>query len=219
MTKILLSHEELITKFEDKFCVDYGVRATGNFSNLVFACEDIDKDIENIRLAFETRFFGENDGDDQSTTYIFDIIPENNNNCDRSGVRAFFTFVVSVSLLCLIIALIVYFLNAEYSSMNGKIVMANITATIFVHFYFLSVFYTETGITGCTVLGYFGYFSNMAMFAWMSVMCFDLCWTFYKVQLPKGEHNKKFLVYCALGFGLPLLLTILLTILQVHIYN
>ena len=216
LTKLLLSHDDLFKKYEDKFCLDFGENANGDLIDLVLACQDIDQDIEDFERILQSRF-GDHNDDHQATTYILDTIPENDNNCDLSGVRAFFTFVVSVSLLFLIIALSVYFFNSEYASMNGKIVMANIIATIFVHFYFLSVFYTTPGGVGCSLLGFFGYFSNLSMFAWMSVMCGDLCWTFYKVQLPTGSHTKKFLVYCSLGFGIPFLMTLLLLIIQVNI--
>ena len=70
---------------------------------------------------------------------------------------------------------------------------------------------------GCIVLGYLGYLTNLSMFAWMTVMCVDMSWTFYKEQLYRGTQTKKLFIYCVIGFGLPSLMTIFACICQVFI--
>jgi hypothetical protein len=40
---------------------------------------------------------------------------------------------------------------------------------------------------GCS--GYTGYFFSMSMFAWMSVMCFDLCWTFLRAKVQTTHQR------------------------------
>ena len=69
----------------------------------------------------------------------------------------------------------------------------------------------------CIVLGYLGYLTNLSMFAWMTVMCVDMSWTFYKEQLYRGTQTRKFFIYCVIGFGLPSLMTIFASICQVPI--
>ena len=70
---------------------------------------------------------------------------------------------------------------------------------------------------GCIVLGYLGYLTNLSMFAWMTVMCVDMSWTFYKEQLYRGTQTRKLFLYCVIGFGLPSLMTIFACICQVFI--
>ena len=69
--------------------------------------------------------------------------------------------------------------------------------------------------TGCKILGFFGVFSNLSMFTWMSVMCWDLARTFGRLRPPSNRlQSKKFLYYSAFGWLLPLLFTIFCLILQ-----
>jgi hypothetical protein len=37
----------------------------------------------------------------------------------------------------------------------------------------------------CKALGYSLYCAGVAMFCWMSVMCFDLYWTFGRTTMPR----------------------------------
>ena len=70
---------------------------------------------------------------------------------------------------------------------------------------------------GCTFLGFFGLFSNLSMFTWMSVMCWDLVRTFSRLRPPSSSLRiKKFLTYSAFGWLLPLLFTIICLILNDH---
>ena len=63
--------------------------------------------------------------------------------------------------------------------------------------------------------GFFGVFSNLSMFTWMSVMCWDLARTFGRLRPPSNRlQSKKFLYYSAFGWLLPLLFTIFCLILQ-----
>ena len=36
--------------------------------------------------------------------------------------------------------------------------------------------------TGCKAVGYLVYYLGITMFCWMSVMCFDLGWTFVRAK-------------------------------------
>ena len=40
-------------------------------------------------------------------------------------------------------------------------------------------------MTTCKALGYSLYCVSISMFCWMSVMCFDLFWTFARTTLPR----------------------------------
>ena len=65
------------------------------------------------------------------------------------------------------------------------------------------------------IAGYCGYFSMLTMFAWMTVMCLDLSWTVFKVKRFHGSQRRKFIFYCVIGFGLPLMMASLAAICQV----
>ena len=50
-------------------------------------------------------------------------------------------------------------------------------------------------------------------------MSVDLTWTFYKAKLNLALHRRTVALYCCLGFGLPLFLTVVAGICQVAIVN
>ena len=137
------------------------------------------------------------------------IIETVNNDtlCDWSGLQAFYSFLGSVSLLSLMACLYVYIAIGEYRTVYGKLVMCNMVTTALVHVWFLCVYHGDI-LDTCMGLGYFGYYSNLSMFTWMTVMCYHLARTFYKSQIPTGAQNKKFLLYCCFGFGLPTIFSI-----------
>jgi hypothetical protein len=51
-------------------------------------------------------------------------------------------------------------------------------------------FFIMISMTICKALGYSLYCVGISMFCWMSVMCFDLFWTFARTTLPRyGKQN------------------------------
>ena len=46
-------------------------------------------------------------------------------------------------------------------------------------------FFVTVSPTLCRALGYSLYCVGISMFCWMSVMCFDLFWTFARTTLPR----------------------------------
>ena len=54
-------------------------------------------------------------------------------------------------------------------------------------------------------LGYSLYFFGISMFSWMSVLCFDLYFTFTKTTSHQSKkHLGRLVVYTSFSFGLPL---------------
>ena len=54
----------------------------------------------------------------------------------------------------------------------------------------------------CEFVGYSGYFLTMSMFCWMTIMSFDLCWTFKRAKVPsKDAAVQKFLIYSFVAWG------------------
>ena len=138
--------------------------------------------------------------------------------CEWEAMRNLYSFLSVVSITCLLATAYVYIKVKETERIQGKIILANVVATIFVNLYFLIVYNFDAsngGRVSCIVLGYFGYFASLTMFSWMSVMCFNLVKTFIKLNLSQGSQ-KKFLIYFAFGIGFPLILSLTAGILQVR---
>ena len=130
---------------------------------------------------------------------------------------AIYSTFAGLSLFFLVLTFLIYCLLPDFKNLHGKIVLMNIASIVCVMAYLLGMFNSENNInlTLCTFIGYFGYFSNIAMFSWMTVMSIDLGWTFSRSETPRRSTDKsKLLLYSILAWGLPMLLTLTLAILQ-----
>ena len=128
----------------------------------------------------------------------WDIVIENNSTreiqirCDdflSNGVMMIvFTIFGVVSLISLSIVFIVYWVIPDFQTIHGKIVLNNVMSVSFVIAFLLIVFHVNiTSDTMCEIFGYFGYYSTISMFSWMTIMCFDLFKTFAGQEL---KHNR-----------------------------
>ena len=62
----------------------------------------------------------------------------------------------------------------------------------------------------CTIVGLLGLFSNISMFSWMTVMCFNMLRTFRRMEpriLLQAPHLR-FLAYSLFGWGFPTIVTL-----------
>ena len=197
-----------IATLKGKYCIDNMYIEDGSYETLVVIChEDLPtsregRTLDGLRSGFEDYLEEE-------------LVPEPK-SCDWTHLRNFYSFLGVVSTICLLATLFVYCILPEFKSMHGKIVISNVTCTLMVNLFILLVYNNGFPTTsGCVVLGYFGYFSNLAMFSWMTVMCFDLGWTFLKARVPRdSSDSKKFLKYSAFGFGLPFFFSCLTALCQ-----
>ena len=123
-----------------------------------------------------------------------------------------------ISLVCLVFTFLVYFIIPGFNNLHGKIVQSNIISITILTVYLLIVYNTDPTFSTlfCTVLGFSGYFSSISMFAWMTIMCFDLYWTFSRSELPSATSDRfKFRLYAAIGWGSAFLITATLAFLQI----
>ena len=130
---------------------------------------------------------------------------------------AIYSTFAGLSLFFLVLTFLVYCILPDFKNLHGKIVIMNISSIVCVMTFLLGMFNTKTNIslTLCTVIGYFGYFSHIAMFSWMTVMSVDLSWTFSRSETPRRSTNKsKLQLYSIFGWGLPTLVTLALAIFQ-----
>ena len=112
-----------------------------------------------------------------------------------------------MSLVGLLATLAVYCQLGEQHTLHGKIVLANVVPTLGVHIYLLIVYNqapppADTSSPGCTALGYTGYTASLAMFSWMTVMCWDLSSRLAAASATQDQGGR-LRVYLRLGCGLP----------------
>ena len=152
-----------------------------------------------------------------------------------TATLAIYTALGSVSIISLIAMISIYLVLPELRNHHGLIVVSCAFSTLLATLFLVIVYnfdqqpveeldrdvYIRIPTTrvkddsGCTFLGFFGIFSNLSMFTWMSVMCWDLARTFSRMRPPSTRvQTKKFLTYSAFGWLLPLLFTIICLILQ-----
>ena len=142
----------------------------------------------------------------------FKLVPKKQNQL------AIYSAFAGLSLFFLLLTFLVYCLLPDFKNLHGKIVLMNIASIVCVMIFLLGMFNSKTSINLalCTVIGYFGYFSHMAMFSWMTVMSFDLRWTFsqWKTARRRSTDRRKLLLFSIFAWGLPMLITLTLAILQ-----
>ena len=121
-----------------------------------------------------------------------------------SILRLFNTVSGSISCIFLAITFLVYICVPELNSLHGKIVLSNVFSIFFLTAYLLLVYNFSHLLPhlACQIAGYSGYFFTMSMFSWMTIMSFDLCWTFMRAKVPrKGSALLKFVIYSAVAWG------------------
>ena len=140
---------------------------------------------------------------------------------DKSGcadvAKGVYTALGACSIIALVLTLVVYATVPKMMDLNGKIVMSCALSTLLATLYLVIVYnYHCPCTTQCTVLGYFGLFTNLSMFSWMTIMCLNMVLMF-KSMRSGGDAGSRFLVYSAIGWGVPFLFSVTTGILQVRI--
>lgn len=142
---------------------------------------------------------------------------------DKSGcadvAKAIYTVLGAVSVIAILLTLIVYSTLPGMRNLHGKILMSCAFSTLLATLYLMIVYNNELELEsscslGCTVLGYFGLFSNLSMFSWMTIMCLNMVWTF-KAMRAVDDVGSRFFVLSAVGWGFPFLFSVTTLIFQV----
>jgi uncharacterized membrane protein len=135
--------------------------------------------------------------------------------------RFVYTILGCVSLVFLCLTLFFYVTLPKLKNTQGKIVISSIFAIIFTTSILIVLYNSSVGgiqgeqlafilsPTSCTALGYLLYFAGLTKFSWMSVLCFDLYWTFGKsnLQLQNEIGDNRFFYYSFVAYGIPLTMT------------
>ena len=95
-------------------------------------------------------------------------------------LRRVYTVSLVLSTLFLIVTAIVYIKLPELGNLHGRIVLSNVITITLVTLYLLLVYNASHLLSNslCVIIGHLGFFLTISMFSWMTVLSFDLFWTF-----------------------------------------
>lgn len=115
------------------------------------------------------------------------------------------------SLPFLLITFCVYGFIPELRNLHGKSLMCYVFG-LSILYISLSVVQLEGGAfeperVPCIMCGYLIYISVLLCFFWLNVMCYDIWSTFRGGIRGRGGERKRFVFYCLYAFGVPLILT------------
>lgn len=102
-------------------------------------------------------------------------------------LRRVYTASAVLSTLFLVITAIVYIKLPELGNLHGRIVLSNVITITLVTLYLLLVYNASHLLSNslCVLIGHLGYFLTISMFSWMTVLSFDLFWTFSNARCRK----------------------------------
>ncbi|KAK5639760.1 hypothetical protein RI129_010571 [Pyrocoelia pectoralis] len=131
-----------------------------------------------------------------------------------------YTLGMMISMPFLLATFIVYGLLPE-RNLHGKSLMSYVIS-LFGAYLCLVVMQEHTDVVGpgCIALGTLCLFFFMVSFLWMNVMSIDIWWTFRWVGIrglsgnKKEVERKRFLLYTAYSWGVPLIFVIIVTIIN-----
>lgn len=146
--------------------------------------------------------------------YLAFVCMFKNNNGDEK-VMIFFYGGMLVSVPFLIATYVVYWLLPELRNLHGLTLRGYIGC--------LATAYSTLGMqvlishhiesSTCIVLAFISYFSFLASFFWLNVICFDIWWTFREFRSSQGNvkqrERKKFIIYSIYAWGSASILTII----------
>ena len=123
----------------------------------------------------------------------------------------------SLSVVGCVLVLLTYSLFKELRTLPGQILM-NLASTILATCLFLLVGIPIAVLAEkdelCEATAMLLHFAMLSQFSWMSIMSFELLRTFYRASRlhlvqDKSTKNKRFLLYLLIGWGIPILITII----------
>jgi hypothetical protein len=173
----------------EDYCVDNTLDDLGNAVQIILKCAE----------ASDEEVTTDGTVDNESCLYKY-----------REILRLLNTASCIISCIFLAITFLVYIFVPELDNLHGKIVLSNVFTIFLLTTYLLIVYNGSTYLHGilCKIAGYSGYFLTMSMFTWMTIMSFDLCWTFLRAKVPRaGSALLKFLIYSGVAWGASAALT------------
>lgn len=118
-----------------------------------------------------------------------------------------------VSVLCLVLTFLLHAAYAELRNLHGKCLMCYIMSLAIGFLTMAYVkFYSQEGII-CKIVGYVIYGSFMSSFLWLSVIGYDVWWTFQKTR-ARTMKSGKFWAFSVYAWGMSIILMLLCLIMD-----
>ncbi|XP_049788514.1 G-protein coupled receptor Mth2-like isoform X2 [Schistocerca nitens] len=117
---------------------------------------------------------------------------------------------------------VTYAVLPQLWTLHGRTVASH-ASSMFVAYLLLSVTQILSDVisdSACVACAFIIYFSFLASFFWLNVMCFDIFWTFSGFRSLRGtareREHKKFIIYSIYSWGCPLILLSVTLVMQFH---
>ncbi|GAB0095981.1 probable G-protein coupled receptor Mth-like 3 [Sergentomyia squamirostris] len=127
----------------------------------------------------------------------------------------FMVYAIGLAISCLFLAatLLVYACLPKLMNLHGKTLVSHVLSLLIAYAGLSYIqFGTDFQPKFCHTVAMFIYFSFLAAFSWLNVMCFDIWWTFGTVRNSRGMRKTRdtcrFSLYSLYAWGIPLLLTL-----------
>ncbi|KAL4716664.1 hypothetical protein ACJJTC_004783 [Scirpophaga incertulas] len=139
---------------------------------------------------------------------------------EENNFPILYNYTMMISCVFLILVLVVYALLPELRNLSGLTLMAYVTCLLFEFIFIicLQVWASEFEPPVCFAFTLLIYFFIISSFGWINVMSYDIWWTFrgYAKARPINRRGDifKFKVYCMYSFGIAVVLTIILGLLN-----
>ncbi|XP_043522794.1 probable G-protein coupled receptor Mth-like 3 isoform X2 [Frieseomelitta varia] len=131
-----------------------------------------------------------------------------NSSSDR---EEYFDVGLVVSIPFFFATFFVYAIIPELRNLYGKTLMCYVGCLILAYTFLVLAKLNYLKFIFCSTIAFIIYFSFLASFFWLNVMCFDIWWTFGGFRSLRGSvmqrERKKFLIYSIYAWGCALILT------------
>ncbi|KAK9296344.1 hypothetical protein QLX08_009666 [Tetragonisca angustula] len=131
-----------------------------------------------------------------------------NSSSDR---EEYFDVGLVVSIPFFFATFFVYAIIPELRNLYGKTLMCYVGCLILAYTFLVLAKLNYLTFIFCSTIAFIIYFSFLASFFWLNVMCFDIWWTFGGFRSLRGSvmqrERKKFLIYSIYAWGCALILT------------
>ncbi|XP_063222231.1 G-protein coupled receptor Mth2-like isoform X3 [Bacillus rossius redtenbacheri] len=129
-----------------------------------------------------------------------------------------------ISLPFLAVTLVVYAAVPQLRNLHGRALMSYVVSLIVAYTCLVGVQLLSSSLAQllCLMLAFIIYFSFLASFFWLNVMCFDIWWTFSGFRPLRGSEkereHKKFVMYSVYAWGSSSLLLLVCLLTDRHPY-
>ncbi|XP_071446665.1 probable G-protein coupled receptor Mth-like 3 [Hetaerina americana] len=148
-------------------------------------------------------------------------LPKEDEKCDKLRF-VLYPIGMVISIVFIVASLAVYAIEPKLRNLCGK-------CMIFYMCSLLSSYVTLTTVQvigesipdgGCRVFGFIIYFSLLCTFFWLNILCIDITLTFRASRSiagnPAERDRKKFVIYSVYAWGMPLLITAICMVTELH---